>query len=62
LSLDDLREWIEDFVAANRAATYEQCVAAMIAEGFAIQRAGTRRLWELWDTIKQETFFRRVRG
>jgi hypothetical protein len=61
LSVDEIREWVEDYVAANRAASYEDCIVALIAEGCAIPRAGTRQLWKLWDEARQDIYGRRVR-
>lgn len=61
LSANDLRKWVEDYVGANRTATYEDCVAAMIDEGMSVPRGGTRGLWDLWDKARQDTNPRRVR-
>ncbi len=62
LSADDLRGWINDFVGANRSASYDDCLAAMIAEGFQVPAMGARRLYELWDQAYQDIVSRRVRG
>jgi hypothetical protein len=57
VSAASLRQWMEDWVGTHRT-TYEDCVAALRAEGYDIPLGGTRWLWDLWAEVYGDTYGR----
>ena len=62
LGTSDLKEWLEDYVVANRSASFEDCITALVAEGFTVPLSGTRELWRSWIEIWQDVYGRGVRA